>query len=240
MSHNSFIGSSHIILNSLDVLKDKFKEIYLLEYDSYKPEQIDACEQRDNLIKEKYLKEYDKSLEKIKDLSSSEKKILNPDINPQFYKPEELLNLEISKNINYIINKLELNNVHLIGKCNGAWICSLLLTNYSNYRNIYLSVPGIPLIDNILQKIESKIDEFKDMNLIIRWRNEDCYPFLWGESCKEIKRYESIINDKYTNLKDFKKLKLEICSDKGCEDKKDIKIYHEIDSKMVESILKNL
>ena len=50
MSHKSFLGTSNIILSKLDELKNKFKEIYLLEYASFKPDQINACNIRDDIL----------------------------------------------------------------------------------------------------------------------------------------------------------------------------------------------
>jgi hypothetical protein len=53
MSHNSFLGTSKIILSKLEKLKEKFKEVYLLQYESYKNEQTSACGYRDELFKQK-------------------------------------------------------------------------------------------------------------------------------------------------------------------------------------------
>ena len=87
LSHNSFKGTINVVLSKLGELATKFRAIYCLQYESFKPDQEAACFRRDSIIKNK------------------------PDNDA--YKPELLMNSNISLQTNEIIKSLGLTNVHL-------------------------------------------------------------------------------------------------------------------------------
>jgi hypothetical protein len=211
MSHKSFLGTSEIILSKLDELKQKFKEVYLLEYESYKNEQTRACGYRD----------------KLSELREGDEKI---------YEPEYIMNYEIANNIDKIIQELGLTNVHLLGKCNGAWVVSLLLVRNERYKALFLAVPGIPsingvpLIKNILSEIKKpRIDE---INFVFGWHNKDAFQFNWGKSSDEKVKYDKVMEE----LKITKNYKSDMLI-LGDDIKEDIKIYHELYPELIDKII---
>ena len=212
MSHKSFLGTSSVVLSKLDELKTKFKEVYFVEYDSFKTKQIDACGKRDMIQKE-----------------SKEMK--------EIYQPELDMNSEIACYIHNIITKeLKLNNVHLLGKCNGAWISLLLLIKDPIYMGLYLAVPGIPFNVDILNELEQ--DRLKKINFVFGWVKQDGYEFNWGiESFNENKLYDTMI----INIEETKRLKLKYISYMYDNGKSvDPKKHHEIDPQMIDDIILSL
>jgi len=210
MSHKSFIGTANIILNKLDLIKTKFRVIYLLEYDSFKETQNSACSQRD------IIKKTSKDLDKM-------------------YKPELDMNLQIADYINKIIIKLNLNNVHLLGKCNGAWVVSLLLLKSDIYKGLYLAVPGIPFGVDILSNLS--IDRLEKINFVFGWLKQDGYKFDWGISYEEKDRYDRIMKQ----IEEHNKNKLKYKSymyDNHLDI--DLKIYHELYPEMIDDIINTL
>jgi hypothetical protein len=168
LSNRSFGNSSKILLDKLDVLTNKFKNIYMIEYASFYDDQVTACGLRDSL---------DKTENDI-------------------YKPELDMNSEIADNVHRIIEDLRLNDVHLLGKCNGAWITILLLLKSSIYTALYLAVPGIPLSIKILETIDEK--RLQAIKFIFGWTKQDGFEFNWQntdtraktKSFQEKKRYD--------------------------------------------------
>jgi hypothetical protein len=213
MSHKSFVGTSKIILTDLDKLKTKFKEIYLVEYDSFKKIQNEACEERD----------------KIK-TGREMNKLTNEEID-KIYKPEFDMNNQIANNINQIITSENLYNVHLLGKCNGAWIVTLLLLKNDNYEGLYLAVPGIaPPNVKILENLS--IDRLNTINFVFTWVKQDGYQFNWEKkSFQEKKNYDE--NMKIIRPKKYKS----IMYDNG--QVVDPKIYHEMYPEMIDDIIKS-
>lgn len=204
MSHKSFVGTSTIILNKLEVLTEKFSSIYLVEYDSFKSKQKEACDMRDIL------------------------KTKGGDI----YKPELEMNSEIAEHIHDIITRLDLKNVHLLGKCNGAWIVTLLLMKSPIYVGLYLAVPGIPYNINVLTQLG---DRLKKINFVFGWVQQDGYMFDWGRKSFEEKE---IYDETMKHIEEKYKIKLlykSIMYDNGEEEH--IKIYHEIDPRMIDDII---
>ena len=211
MSHKSFLGTSLVVLSKLNELKTKFKKIYLLEYASFKKNQEDACTLRD---------EY-----KINQLHVS------------VYKPEYLMNREISTFINdNIITQLHLNNIHLLGKCNGAWIVTLLLLANENCKALYLAVPGIPPIDSGIQKLNDlTVDRIKNIKFVFGWTKQDIYPFHWGKSSAEKEVYDNIMSE----IAKKHKIQLNFISemyDNNCVP--DPSQFHELYSEMISTIIK--
>ena len=209
ISHNSFIGTSKVILSKLDLLREKFKEVYLVEYASFRKKQDDACN--------------------IRDKDTSE------DIN-KIYKPELDMNNEIADNLNDIIVELKLTNVHLLGKCNGAWVVSLLLIKNAIYKGLYLAVPGIPFNVNILNELTK--DRLKEINFVFGWVKQDGYRFHWGrKSFEEKEVYDETIN----TIQKEKGIKIKyesiIYDNNQAEEEKK---YHEIFPDMIEHIISTL
>ena len=203
MSHNSFVGTSKVILNKLNELKEKFKEIFIFEYHSYKNDQIEACKLRD-IIKSNIKK----------------------------YKPELNMNMKIANIINTIIQKLR--NIHLLGKCNGAWIALLILIKNTKCKGLYLSVPGIPFgIDKLTKIKESRL---KKINFIFSWIKQDEYLFNWNKkSYEEKSRY-----DNQMKLLE-NKVKLKYISEMyDNNNQSDEKKYHEVSSNMITTIIKSI
>jgi hypothetical protein len=168
VSNRSFGNSSKILLDKLDVLTNKFKNIYMIEYDSFKGDQTIACQKRNDIDKE-----------------NQSNKTKN-----DIYKPELDMNSEIANNVHNIIMSLGLTDVHLLGKCNGAWITILLLLKSTEYKALYLAVPGIPLSVKILETIPE--DRLKTIKFIFGWVQQDGFEFPWNiKSNQEKDRYDS-------------------------------------------------
>ena len=216
VSHNSFVKSSSILLNKLDVLKNKFKNIYIIEYASFSDDQGKACTLRDRL----------NELNKTKD---------------DIYKPELDMNSEIANNVHHIIEDLRLTDVHLLGKCNGAWITLLLLSKSPIYNALYLAVPGIPSSVEILKTIDE--ERLKTIKFIFGWTQQDGFEFHWKttetnaktKSNQEKKRYDTNIK----KIEDELYIKLDYTSimydNGGVEQPKDA---HEIYTDMIDEISK--
>ena len=167
ISTKSFMGTSSIILNNINSLMKKFDIIYLVDYSFYSESQKIACQKRDIIIENK-----------------CECIIAN------IYNPELEMNKEIASNINNIINEVSIyhtnSNIHLLGKCNGAWVVINMLFNNKNikkYKGVYLGVPGIPIQgDNIigLNLISEELTHiFKHIDFKIGFRSDDGYEFIW-------------------------------------------------------------
>ncbi len=210
LSHKSFIGTSTVILSKLEILSQKFKEIYLVEYASFKEKQDVACSKRD----------------KYKESKDTD----------NIYKPELDMNNEIAENINEIIYKLKLTDVHLLGKCNGGWITLLLLLKNDIYKGLYLAVPGIPFNVSILNELTP--DRLKEINFLFGWTKQDGYKFNWdSKSFEEKKVYDKMINT-IENEKGIKmKYKSIMYDNMQIEDEKQ---YHEIFPGMINDIILTL
>jgi hypothetical protein len=217
VSEKSFKKSSKILLEKLDVLTNKFKNIYMIEYSSFGDDQTRACGLRDGL-------DESNELNKTKD---------------DIYKPELDMNSEIADNVHNIIKSLGLTNVHLLGKCNGAWITILLLLKSSRYKALYLAVPGIPSSVEILKTID--ITRLQTIKFIFGWTQQDGFVFNWKnaktktpmKSYQEKERYDKIIED----IK--RELGIELRYESFMYDNKkeeDDKVHHEIYTDMIDEI----
>jgi hypothetical protein len=163
ISLNSFCGSSEIIVRNIDKLKNKFKAVYIINQDSFKTVQNTVCGVRDEIIKAK-----------------GNPSILRKDLSEKdledIYKPEIDLIVDMAKIINKIITqKLNLNNVHLLGKCNGGAIALELVSINNIYKALYLAVPGNPLHIKPLYKLSR--DRLEEINFIFGWNKNDDYKF---------------------------------------------------------------
>jgi pimeloyl-ACP methyl ester carboxylesterase len=203
LSSSSFANSSYILLDKLDVLQRKFKNIYMIQYASFKDDQTKACDLRDTL----------------KD---------------DIYSPELRMNSVIANDVHNIIKSLDLINVHLLGKCNGAWITMLLLTLDPIYKALYLAVPGIPSSVDILKSIDPiRLQEIK---FIFGWTQQDGYIYHWNiKSNQEKARYDENIG----KIQDEKNITLDYKSfmydNGGPENSKNA---HEIYPDMIDEISK--
>jgi hypothetical protein len=211
-SHESFKKSSKILLDKLDVLTNKFKNIYIIQYESFKEDQKRACGLRDGL-------DESNELNKTKD---------------DIYKPELDLNSKIADNVHNIIMSLGLTNVHLLGKCNGAWITLLLLLKSTIYEALYLAVPGIPSSVEILKTID--IIRLQEIKFIFGWTQQDGFVFNWKiKSYQEKERYDAIIK-RIENDLDIKLEYTSIMYDNGQGEPNGN--YHEIYTDMIDEISK--
>ena len=211
MSHKSFRGTVNVVLSKLDELSTKFKTIYCLEYDSFKSDQNLACSKRDNIVKN----------EKDKDP----------------YKPELLMNSNIALQIHEIIKSLDLDNVHLLGKCNGGWVASLLLSQSNIYKGLYLAVPGIPYSVKNLNDIDRK--RLNEINFVFGWTKQDELKFHWEKfSFEEKERYDFIM--KGINPAKYISYMFVNIDANGSESKADSKIYHELFPDMITKIIQTL
>jgi len=167
ISTKSFMGTSTVILQNIDLLMEKFDIIYLIDYSYYSDIQKIACQKRDIMIENK-----------------CECIIAN------IYNPELEMNKEIARNINCIITDITLHhtktNIHLFGKCNGAWVVMNMLYNNKNikkYKGVYLGVPGIPIQGNNIVGLNLISEElshvFSHINFKIGFRSDDGYEFMW-------------------------------------------------------------
>lgn len=211
ISHNSFLGTSKIIFSKLFELQLKFKNIYIIDCDSYKSNQIKACNKRDNVYNKQNL--------------------------DALYQPEETMNNEIAEYINSFVNSLQLINCHLLGKCNGGWIVTLLLLkNLDVYKALYLAVPAIPFgIYNYISQIN--ISYLQNIKFIFAWTLQDHFSFHWNMlSYQEKERYDDEINQfKYDNNTKLNYISLMYYNSLRPDNKK----YHEIHTNMLTEIVNN-
>jgi len=215
ISHKSFVGTSTVILSKINLLKTKFKEIYLIEYSDFGEMQNGACSRR-NIIKN------------------------NNENYHNIYQPELDMNNTIADYLNHIIiNKLNIKNVHLLGKCNGAWVVSLLLEKDEQYKGLYLAVPGIPFDVQNLNTIDNA--RLSKINFVFGWVQQDAFKFHWDRKSYEEK---DIYDDRMKIIqKDDKKIKLKYKSkmyNYDTELGEDSKNYHEIFPTMLDDIVKSI
>ena len=197
---NSTAGTTAVLVENIDTLKEKFKKVITIEYSSYKSCQSAACEQRDKLPQECK------------------------------FNPEQRMNQEIAAKAHEIIQSQNLTNVHLLGKCNGAWVAiELFLLGGGFYKNLYLVVPGIPPI-GILKQLEA----YPESKLFFGFVDKDGFYFKgWDKkSNEEMPRYiEELANLPNQNLvvKEYKIV--------GVDVKLADKLYHELHPSMIEDIV---
>ena len=131
ISFSSFCNSAEIIVENVQKLKKKYKEVYIINLNPFKGYQIDVCTNYRDVMKIKLNKD---SINRT-DLTKKEFKLI--------YDSENKLNIEMALTINDIIsNKLKLSNVHLLGKCAGGGIALELLSLNNIYTGLFLAVPA--------------------------------------------------------------------------------------------------
>ena len=146
------------------------------------------------------------------------------------------MNNNIANNLNEIILQLNLTNVHLLGKCNGAWVVTLLLLKNNIYKGLYLAVPGIPFNVDILSQLSD--DRLEEINFVFGWILQDAYQFHWRtKSFQEKKIYDKtmklIENKKRINIK-YKSYMY----NNGLSE--DTNQYHEIFPSLIDDIISTL
>ena len=158
---------------------------------------------------------------------------LEDKLKENIYLPELQMNSKIADYIHNIIEGFNINNdIHLLGKCNGAWIVTLLLEKSDKYKGLYLAVPGIPYSVTSLSKLDK--DKLAKINFVFGWIKQDGYNFNWGrKSFEEKERYDMIMSD--LNIKDNYKSEL---YDNGCIN--DATKFHEIYPNMINIILESV
>jgi hypothetical protein len=171
MSNNSYVNTLEIIEQNLPVIVESGKFSMVLIFD----------------------------FDEFKNIQVSVfKKVLFDKIN---YQGAHVLNNKIAETMNNLIIKLKFTNVHLLGKCNGAWISTLLLLKNVNCKALYLSVPGIPPsipyykyygLERLAWLPSERLAEIRFM---FSWNTQDEYEFHWKvRSIKEKSRYDEFMS----------------------------------------------
>jgi hypothetical protein len=166
LSFGSFCGSAEVITQNIEKLRNKFKNVYIINLNPFKIYQEDAC------------KEYGS----IKRANNDNKDgymfrtNLTPERFNEIYGNEIKLDDEIAGIINEIITeKLGLRNVHILGKCQGGSVSIQLVSKSDVYKALYLAVPGSPSHITPLYKISK--ERLEKMNFIFGWNDNDNYAF---------------------------------------------------------------
>ena len=227
ISDTSFKKTTKVILAKLDELATKFSELYLLQYASFTSEQKSACSARDE-VKDTIKKDFE---------ITDDDQIYKDDSNKlRLYTPELKMNEKIADHIHDLIkNNLGLTNVHLLGKCNGAWVVTLLLLKDAIYKGLYLGVPGIAFSVDELRKIQK--ERLEQINFIFGWVSQDAFPFKWGDSNQEKERYDKMICDIEGEKNITMKYKSYMHDNGGIED---IRSQHEIYPEFIDKIVETL
>jgi len=187
VSSRSFSNSAKVIVDNIEKLRKKFSSVYMINYDPLKDYQNTACGTY------KKLKEEEKSMLR-KDLSSEELGII--------YKDEIDLNIEIASIMNKIITEdLKLKNVHLLGKCNGGFVCLELVSMSDIYNALYLAVPGSPIHIQPLTKLST--ERLENIDFMFGWNDNDDYKFNFTP---ESRMEKDVYDSEMEKLRKLKKL----------------------------------
>lgn len=208
ISTNSFCGSSEIIVQNVELLKDKFKAIYIINTNEYKKEQGKACDHKDAItdgLRErcKFMKEKENDIrrkmkENIKDKDEYRRYY------DKLYGPEREFTNNLAQDIhNLIKNKLKLTNVHLLGKCQGGSnMLSVISTGDEIYKALYLAVPGAAY--NIEPLYNLTPARLEDITFIFGWNKNDDYGFGFNISINE----KAVYDEEIGKLEEEKKVQL--------------------------------
>jgi hypothetical protein len=221
-SINSFTGTTSVIMRWLEELGRKFSKLIMFEYASFKDLQDIACKKRDD-AKDEIQKETDENDGQI---------FMNHSYWEKLFLPEQELNSGVADLIHEIVTSLGLTNVHLLGKCNGAWVATLLLLKSDIYKGLYLVVPGIPFGVEKLQGLGKK--RLEEISFRFGWIYQDAFKFKWGVSNQEKDRYDEMIT---AIQKDIVKLDYRSLMHSNGKEQHS-KDYHEIFPEFIEMILR--
>jgi hypothetical protein len=183
-SLKSFCGSSKIITECIEELKGKFKGVYIINLEAYKPIQETRCAKRNSIYKDKIKEEIPKFVRRDHELCY------------HIHLPEIRLSEETAVVVNNLIinpDYLGLTNVHLLGKCSGASVAIEVLSLSPIYKALYLAVPGIP--NHLMPLLKVPKDRLDKMKIIIGWNENDRFEFKWGISIDEKLFYDAQIRE---------------------------------------------
>ena len=188
-SHKSFYQSSQVILDKISVLDKKYREVYFINLSSIKDLQTSRVrEQNTDLEKRNNLDKRSIEYQETKN------------------KPELNLTREIAEQINRIIvEELQLDNVHLLGKSSGGGVVINLINLDKRYTGLFVSVPMWPY--NVTQLTDETL---KRVKFRFGWNIDDEYNiFDWKDeklkySYQEKANYDQIMANFTKEKKDFK------------------------------------
>ena len=193
ISAKSFCGSAEIVVNNIKLLKDKFKAVYIINTAKYGEAQGAACNIKDAMIKE---------------IGRTRETVLREDLSDvdfkKLYEPERLFTISLAKDIHKIITeRLELTNVHLLGKCQGGSnMLSVISTGDEIYKALYLAVPGAAY--NIEPLYNLTPTRLEDITFIFGWNKNDDYGFGFNISINE----KAVYDEEIGKLEEYKKVQL--------------------------------
>jgi hypothetical protein len=187
ISKNSFCGTTEILAANEEKLRGKFKEVYMVNLNSLKNYQDDACQTYRNPRFDEIKKESEATGNPIKSML---RKDLSRSQLLDVYDGEIKLSQEIAKLIHkLIVENLALKKVHLLGKCAGGAICIDLVNESDIYEALYLAVPGSPI--HILPLYKLSKERLEKMHFIFGWNANDDYEFNFnGKSSTEKEIYD--------------------------------------------------
>jgi hypothetical protein len=166
ISFKSFCGSAEVLVKNVQKIRGKFKGVYMVNMNSLKNYQDDACKNYRNVESQKLGKNPKGDIFRTK---LSEEEYLT------IYDSEIRLNTEMGRIINRLItDHLNLENVHLLGKCAGGGI-AIELVVLGSYPGLYLAVPGTPYNIQPLKALSS--EKFSKIRFIFGWNRDDTYEF---------------------------------------------------------------
>ena len=190
ISKNSFCGTAEILVENQEKLRGKFKEVYMVNLNSLKNYQDDACTTYRNARFAEIKKDSEATGKPIK--SMLRKELTRPQL-LDVYDGEIRLSQEMAKLIHkLIVENLGLKKVHLLGKCAGGAICLDLVNESDIYEALYLAVPGSPI--HILPLYKLPVERLEKMHFIFGWNADDDYVFNFnGRSSTEKEIYDEEI-----------------------------------------------
>lgn len=196
ISSKSFMGTAHVIMSTLHTIEKKYHSVHIIKFchtnDSFKRMQNKACEKRDEMkLDEKFV-----TIEPNTAFGVSKQKWVSN--RNEVFKPEIDFYILCAKLINYIITKMKLQNIEVIGKCAGGCIAIHLITMNPNCTALYLASPGSPNFVEPLKKLDR--DRLMSMKFYFGWPCDDTYQFMWGTAIEDKPTYDTMmeqINTKY-------------------------------------------
>jgi hypothetical protein len=166
-SIDSVCECAPIIIDKLDVLRTKYRAVYIINLTPFKKLQGDACKIRDELVDhtlETFAKGSPEYLAYVKSVQNRETRNA----------AEIALNNQIGGIIHSLITTLKLSNVHLLGKCAGGGVAISMVNISPIYTGLFLAVPSSPpdvrhLSPPVLRNVKFRFS----------WNLMDVYVFDW-------------------------------------------------------------
>ena len=166
-SIDSVCECAPIIIDKLDVLRTKYRAVYIINLSPFKGQQGDACKIRDVFVNhtlETLAKGSPEYLAYVKSVENRERRNA----------AEITLNGEIAATIHSLITTLGLINVHLLGKCAGGGVAISLVKIATIYTGLFLAVPSSPTDIRYLSEPVLRNVKFR-----FSWNLLDTYEFDW-------------------------------------------------------------